>query len=645
LLGRGLLNVPAATARKQAEAALRESEERYRTIFELSPSGIIVVSPDSGTILDCNDTAARNLGYSREELTRLRIADIDALESPADVLAHIARVRAAGHERFATRQRTMGGELREVVVEARPVTLNGRTAMLAVFEDVTERKRLEEQRQQFVSLVENSTDFIGMCDLEFKPFYLNAAGMRMVGLESLAQVRQTPVWEFLFPEDRRVAMEQFFPRVLREGLREMEIRFRHFATGAPIWMLWSVFTLQDSDGRPSGYATVSRDITERRRLDDALRNANRRKDEFLATLAHELRNPLAPIRNAVDILKLQGSADSNTQAACDILDRHSRQLVRLVDDLLDVNRIGRGKLQLRRERVELSTVLAEALEGASPRVLAAGQELSVSLPPEPVCLDADPVRLAQAFVNLLNNASKYTDRGGRIRVSAERNAAAGVAVTVADTGIGIAPEQLARIFDMFTQARASATDPQPGFGIGLALAQGLVEMHGGRIEARSEGAGCGSAFVVYLPVVDDTLSAQPAPAGDAEDHTAGAARRLLVVDDEQLVAKSLAVLLRLLGHAVEVAHDGFEAIAAAERSNPDVILLDVGMPKLDGYAVCRRIREQPWGKAMRIVALTGWGMEEDRPQSAEAGFDGHLVKPVDASTLSKLLREPLMAKR
>jgi CheY-like chemotaxis protein len=267
----------------------------------------------------------------------------------------------------------------------------------------------------------------------------------------------------------------------------------------------------------------------------------------------------------------------------------------------------------------------------------------VSLPPEPVWLDADPVRLAQVFVNLLNNASKFTDRGGRIRVTAERTAT-GVAVTVADTGIGIAPEQLSRIFEMFTQARSSPTDPQPGFGIGLALARGLVEMHGGRIEACSAGPGQGSAFIVRLPVVDAAFSTPPSQAGGAVAHTAGAARRILVVDDEQMVAKSLAVLLGILGHAVEVAHDGLEGIAAAERRRPDVILLDIGMPKLDGYAACRAIREQPWGKTIQIVALTGWGTEEDRRRSAEAGFDAHLVKPVDASTLAQLLDEAPAAK-
>jgi len=545
-------------------------------------------------------------------------------------------------EKVLRRRAKQAGRMPET--EALPGGRDEGRGCIGALIDVTERRRAEEtlrkSEAQLRLFVEHSPASIAMFDREMH--YL-AASRRWREDRHLGEraIIGHPHYEISpkIPEHWKAAHRR---GLAGEVVRCQEDCFER-QDGTVRWVRWDVHPWRDTAGAVAGIVILSEDITERKQAEVALREAARRKDEFLATLAHELRNPLAPIRNAVDILKLQGLSDPTAQAARDIIDRQSRQLVRLVDDLLDVNRIGRGKLQLRKEPVELADVITQALEGAGPQIRGAGQELSVSLPPDPIYLAADPVRLAQVFVNLLNNASKYTGRGGRIRLRARREAGE-VRVKVEDTGIGIAPEDLPRIFDMFAQVRSAATQPQPGIGIGLALARGLVEMHGGRIEARSEGLGLGSAFVVSMPILDEALFPQPPRAGDGETHRPGVARRVLVVDDERAVAHSLAVLLRLLGHEVEIAHDGLEAIGAAERSRPDVILLDIGMPELDGYAACRRIREQPWGEALRIVALTGWGTAEDRRRSAEAGFDGHLVKPVEAATLSKLLGELSAAK-
>lgn len=388
------------------------------------------------------------------------------------------------------------------------------------------------------------------------------------------------------------------------------------------------------------------ELAERRRAEEGLREADRHKDVFLATLAHELRNPLAPITNAVEILK-RPDTEADRPLALAMIERQFGHLVRLIDDLLDVNRISRGKLQLRRQPVALTEIVEQALESSRPHLHRAGHTLTVTLPPQPVRLDADPVRLAQVFLNLLNNASKYSPPGGQIRLTAAREAA-DVVVTVADTGIGIAPEHLPHLFEMFSQGDPMPGYGQQGLGIGLSLARDLVAMHGGHIEARSEGLGRGSAFIVRLPILDNADA--DADADSDADADAGAPatspepelrqkpgsprpRRILVVDDNADGARSLALFLSISGHAVEMAYDGLEAVAAAERFNPEVVLLDIGMPQLDGYGACRRIREQPWGKTMVIVALTGWGQEEDQRKTREAGFDAHLVKPVSGAML------------
>jgi signal transduction histidine kinase/ActR/RegA family two-component response regulator len=427
---------------------------------------------------------------------------------------------------------------------------------------------------------------------------------------------------------------------MANGHGEVEVRFRHFKTGEPRWMAYKVSVLTNAGNEPVGFATVSQDVTERKRLADDLRRlaadlaeADQRKNEFLATLAHELRNPLAPMSNMLEVVKHSGDDREVLKRAHDTIERQLGQMVRLVDDLLDLNRITYDRLELRRSEVELSSVIQQAVEVARPLIDAAGHDLTVELPDEPIYLTADRARLAQVFGNLLNNSSKYTRSNGRISVSAKR-VDDEVMVTVKDNGAGIPQDKLDSIFDMFMQVDLTAERSQGGLGIGLTLVKRLAEMHGGSIEARSAGEGQGSEFIVRLPVLSKpSVAAQPKPAASEPSPE----RRILIVDDNVDAADSLAMLLEITGNKTYMAHDGVEAVEAIEEHRPEVVLLDIGLPRLTGHEVCRQVRQQPWGKDIVMIALTGWGQEDDRRQSEEAGFNGHLVKPVDYDKLLELL--------
>ena len=384
------------------------------------------------------------------------------------------------------------------------------------------------------------------------------------------------------------------------------------------------------------YARHAADLIERLQYEQALKEADRRKDEFLATLAHELRNPLAPIRNGLQILKLAGDDADAAEHALTMMDRQLAQMVRLIDDLLDVSRISRGKVELQRCPVDLAAVVQTAVETSRPLIDAQGHHLTIDLPNDSLVVAADPTRLSQVFANLLNNAAKFTPRGGRIALAVRRRGDE-VEIVVRDSGIGIPEEKLMSVFDLFSQVNGSLEKSHGGLGIGLTLVKSLVEMHGGTVEANSRGLGKGSEFVVQLPLAADEV---PALAEDeSEPSGPPAARRILIADDNTDAAVSLAEVLQLMGHEVRTAGDGLEAIVEAESFRPDVVLLDIGMPNLNGYDACRRLREFDWGREMIIVALTGWGQEEDRRRSYDAGFDHHLVKPVGARRLTKLFAE------
>ena len=390
-------------------------------------------------------------------------------------------------------------------------------------------------------------------------------------------------------------------------------------------------------------AELERDLSERKRLEQALVTADRRKDEFLAVLAHELRNPLAPIRTAVDTMWLRPMQDDTLLQCRDVIGRQIEQLTRLVDDLMDVSRITRGSIKLQREPVDVADIVLRAVETQRPVLDARRHELTVELPPEPVVVEGDVTRLSEAVGNLLNNAAKYTEENGRITIKAERCDGEAL-VRVKDSGLGIPPDLLPSVFEMFTQIDNTLHRAQGGLGIGLALVRELTEMHGGRIEGFSEGLGKGSEFVLRLPLRPDLrLPQAPRERGLGTRELPSGPCRVLVVDDNRDAAQSLAVMLRLSGHEVQVAHDGPAALSAAERARPDLVLLDIGMPGMSGLEVARRLRALPWGRAVLLVAQTGWGQEEDRQRAREAGFDLHLTKPIDHAALMKLMPAPAAA--
>jgi signal transduction histidine kinase len=379
------------------------------------------------------------------------------------------------------------------------------------------------------------------------------------------------------------------------------------------------------------------EMIERRRAEEALKEADHRKDEFLAMLAHELRNPLAPIRNAMEIFRLKGGlADPELQWAREVVERQVQQLTRLVDDLLDVSRISRGKIKLLIEPADLAVVVARAVEISRPLIDARKHHLKSSLPGQAVWVAGDPARLAQVVSNLLNNAAKYTEEGGHIELSVEASCDQAV-LRVRDTGVGIVADMLPHVFDLFTQVQGSVSRSEGGLGIGLTLVRSLVEMHGGSVLATSGGLGHGSEFIVRLPLLQETPAAAGAVGEQPEWTRKGPARRILVVDDNQTNAEIMALMLRLNGHEVRTAYDGPAALDSARGQPPDVVLCDIGMPGMSGLEVARLLRQDPGMKDALLLALTGYGSDEDRLRSQEAGFNAHLVKPVDLDALQALL--------
>lgn len=394
-------------------------------------------------------------------------------------------------------------------------------------------------------------------------------------------------------------------------------------------MLWILHLVQDITERVEAEANRRAIDEQRQRAEDTLRESERRKDELIATLSHELRNPLAPLRNGLNLLRLTARADAGAAAVHRMMERQVNQLVRLLDDLLEMSRITRGVLELRRERVELASVIRDAVETSEPLIRDAGHQLEVKLPRQLLWLEGDPVRLAQILANLLNNAARFTESGGRITLSAEARDGAAV-VSVRDTGVGFAPGAGERLFEMFTRS-----DRSRGLGLGLALARRLAQMHGGTIEARSAGEGLGAEFIVRLPLAP----AQPQAAeGEGRGETeAPIGCRVLIADDNRDAADSLAELMRDMGADVFLAYDGEQAVEMARAFRPDVALLDIGMPKLDGYQAAQRIRSDAGDRPPKLIALTGWSQDEDRRRARDAGFDEHLVKPAELDKLRRLL--------
>ena len=441
---------------------------------------------------------------------------------------------------------------------------------------------------------------------------------------------------YVIPDDRPTLAAMLIDAVSVSVHRDITM-VRSDGTSVPVHISMNALAVSEMPG----VCAIVIDLTERRRHEEMsraqelLKEADKRKDEFLATLAHELRNPLAPVRNAVQLLRVADPAHIDVRRAYDIIDRQVSQMSRLVDDLLDLSRITRGQIVLQRAQVDLATVLRGALETSEPVIERGRHSVSLTLPQTPVMLHADVTRLAQVFSNLLNNAAKYTNPGGHIEILATQHDAV-VEVCVRDDGIGIAPELLPRVFEMFTQLGPSSDRSRTGLGIGLALVKRLLDLHGGSIVATSGGVGKGSEFRVTLPVFANVAPRAHVPRKEQALPDAGA-MRVLVVDDNEDSAVSLGLLLDRYGCVTCVVHDGQRALDAGQKFDPDVVLLDLGMPGLDGNETCRLMRQEPWGRRAVVIALTGWGQAEDRRRTRESGFDHHLVKPVQPSVLMSVL--------
>jgi PAS domain S-box-containing protein len=622
--------------RKHAEEQLRSSEQRFEKFMQHLP-GLAWIKDLDGRYLYVNDAAERAFQRTRDQLYGLRD---DAL-FPEDTSAAFrendqkALVAGRGIETIETLEHADGPH--HSIVAKFPIPgPAGETRLIGgVAIDITDRiaaeSALRETEARFRDMADHAPVLIWVNGTQGCEF-VNREYLRFLGC-TLEEVRGDGWRRFIHPEDtedygaeyqRSVAAQRPFEALMR--FRRADGEYRLFrSTGVP---------RRSADGSLVGYVGCSVDVTEIKQSEQALKDADRRKDEFLATLAHELRNPLAPIRSSLELLR---GSTSPAPEIYQLLGRQVDQLVRLVDDLLDVSRITRGHIALRRARVLLADVIGAAVETAKPALDAAHHRLELSLPPEPVWLDGDPLRLSQVFVNLLNNAAKYTQEGGRVEISAQRRGAA-VEISVRDDGIGIAADVLSRVFDPFTQIDRSSGRAQGGLGIGLALAAQLTALHGGRVEAHSDGPGRGSEFRVSLPLAEAPIAKvhaarEPQPAR----RPPVVAGPVLVVDDNRDGAESLALLLRTRGVPAEVAFDGPSALEKLAQLRPSIVLLDLGMPGMDGFEVARRMRAEAGAHGALLVALTGWNQPEIREQVARAGFDRHLVKPVQVETLEALL--------
>jgi PAS domain S-box-containing protein len=636
-------------------AQVRASEQQRSLQVTLGSIGDAVITTDTrGTVTYLNAVAETLTGWRQSEAVGrpldavFRIVN-ESTRQPAEnpgtkALREGATVGLANHTVLITRE----GLDCPIDDSAAPIrNEQGEiSGCVLIFRDVTARRRLESERAQqlltarlLASIVESSDDAIISKSLEGVIQSWNAAAVRVFGYtEEQAVGRHISL---VIPPDR-IAEEDQIISALRAGRR-----IEHFETerlradGRRVSVSLTVSPVKDDGGRVVGASKIVRDITDRKQAEAdrdkfvaELAEADRRKNEFLAMLAHELRTPLAPISNAIRALRAGGGPGGAIEAAYGMLERQAGQMARLVDDLLDMSRITRGRIELRTELVELAPIAEQAVEAARSMYTSMNHELTVTLPDHAVYVSADRARLAQVIGNLLNNAAKFTDRGGHVWLTVSEEGSNAV-IRVRDSGIGMAADELPRIFDMFQQVDTTLERSRDGLGIGLTLVKTLVEMQSGTVEARSDGPGLGSEFIVRLPILVDAPSL--APAGSSEEPTRGGGQRILIVDDSQDGAESLSLLLQVSGYETHKAYDGIEAVEAAERLTPDAILLDIGLPRLNGYDACRRIRQEPWGARILLVALTGWGMDEDRDRSRDAGFDTHLVKPVDAAVLLKLL--------
>jgi len=635
------------TDRALSDAALRESEARFRSALRAGRMGSWETDYETMT----RTWSAEGMGLFGLALPDGRGQVGGPNDEYVAALHPDDRHLAQRFRQLADQQDSFAAEYRIVRPDGTKLWLSGRGSvvqrgpdgraqrLISIMADATESKQVEEQlrieRERLdMALAAGNMGAYDM-DLEQGVLWWSHKTYALFGVDP-AQFVPTPenVLALLHPDDRENFSQRRAQAIAEQRPFVHEFRVQR-PDGTLTWLGHRGQAVYDAHGRPVRNFGITMDITERKQLEEVLRDADRKKDRFIAILAHELRNPLAPIRNAVNVMRKTGPATATAAWCHDVIDRQVGQMARLLDDLLDVSRLSRGQLRLRLQSIELAAVIEQAIETAQPLIDAGRHAFTVALPPQPLALSGDLTRLAQVFSNILINAAKYTPPQGEITLAVQQQDHTAV-VTITDSGIGIAAHDLPGIFDMFGQVESASHRSQGGQGIGLSLAKGLVEMHGGSIAAISEGEGRGCCFEVVLPLAQATRGPDASVVYDAATPQAGL--RILIADDLPDAADSLALLLQAMGHAVDVAYDGEHALRRAEDLRPDVVLLDLGMPRLTGYEVCRRIRAAPWGAGTVLIAQSGWGQAQDRARTREAGFDHHVVKPVQVEALTPLFR-------
>lgn len=627
----------------RAEAALKFSDARQKALFSQMLGGVAETDLN-GKFMSVNRRYCEILGYTQQELLGMRMQDVLHPEDRPVNLERRSRLIHYG-EQFEIEKRYVRKDGSIIWVHNSVSRLSDGAGkpmgIISVTVDINARKQQEAEARRGAELLDflihHSPSGFYVVDADFRISHINAETQARAfrNVNPAIGVRLDDAMRVLWPEPLATDLIAIFRHTLETG--EPYESNSLVSDRADIHEVetynWQLRRITMPDGRHA-VACFYYDTTQLRRAEQELREADQRKDEFLATLAHELRNPLAPIRNSLHVLRMTNGGSPGSDRLHDMLERQVAHMVRLVDDLMEVSRITRGKFELRKEPIDLASVVHNAVDTSRPLVLAASQELSVSLPDDVLVLEADGVRLAQVLANLLNNASKYTGEGGRIWLNARREASE-VVISVRDTGAGIPSAELPRVFDLFTQGDHTYQRAQGGLGIGLTLVRSIVKMHGGSVEARSEGPGQGSEFLVRLPLVsaDHPQQALSNPAPDK----ALKLRRILVVDDNRDSADSLEMVLQFLGADVYTVYDGQAALDALDTYRPSAIFLDIGMPDMDGYEVARRVRQSPQGRDLTLIALTGWGQKEDLRRTREAGFDVHLVKPAEVDDLRAVL--------
>jgi PAS domain S-box-containing protein len=628
------------TERREHEERLRESERVFRQLVEVVEDYAIFMLDPSGHVASWNLGAQRIKGYTAAEILGQHFSRLYRSEDVARGLPQHALKTAAEKGRFEDegwRVRKDGTLLWANVILTAIYDENGALRGYSkITRDLTERRlqeqRLKESEESLRLLVEGVKDHaIILLDSDGIVRSWNAGAERLQGFHADEVIGHDAAM-FYTEEDVAARKPQTELAIARNAGSSQDVGWRVKRDGTLFWADVTLTALRDREGRPRGFAQIMRDMSERRRVQE-LESEGKRINEFIAMLAHELRNPLAPIGNAVGILEKVGTTPE-LQWVKDLIGRQVLHLTRLVDDLLDVSRITSGKIQLRKEALELNALVRAATDSVRPTVTAYGHTFEVALAPQPVHIVGDPTRLTQVLVNLVTNASKYTPNGGRVRVSVEQRASTAY-LHVIDNGIGMSKQLIETAFDLFVQGERMLDRAEGGLGIGLTLVKRIVAMHGGTVQATSAGVGTGTEFTVSLPAADGDAPARQTANGFAASASAGL--KVLVVDDNVDAVTSLAALLGLSGHRVVSAHSGPDALRLAAADPPDTVLLDLGLPGMDGFEVARRLRKMPMLASTRLVAMTGYGQEEDRRATEEAGFDAHLVKPVEYSDLLKAI--------